>query len=245
MSPSTFLSATKSISGFDEPVNAISHLLGAVVFLVLSVKLIRSGRGNNRWHLACLAVFAFSCIFMLSISGVYHLLDSRGTAHAVMRRVDHAAIFLLIAGTFTPIHGILFAGRWRWVVLASVWCAAVIGITFVSVFLERMPPWLSVIFYLTLGWFGLISALKLYHRRGWGFIAPLVYGGISYTLGAAYLGVGALIDGLAIIPGVLGRHEVFHFAVLAGIGFHWRFVSNFSSCDTEASVRSSVIQQEN
>ncbi len=74
-----------------------------------------------------------------------------------------------------------------------------------------------------------IAVFKLFRCRGWSFVAPLVYGGIAYSLGAAYLGLGALIDGLVIIPGVVGRHEVFHFAVIAGIGCHWRFVARFAA----------------
>lgn len=222
------LVSTRSIPGFSEPVNAMSHLGGAAVFLALGWKLVRKGRGNFG-RVLCLAVFACCCVLLLAISGVYHLIGADGTAHIVLRRLDHAAIYLLIAGTFTPVHGILFTGAWRTAILAFVWIAAVTGIALQSVFLERMPPWLSVTFYLALGWVGLISAWKLYRQYGWAFVAPLVYGGVAYTLGAACLGLGALIDGLVIVSGAIGRHEIFHFAVLAGIGFHWKFVDSFAS----------------
>jgi channel protein (hemolysin III family) len=97
------------IPGFTHPLSSIIHFLGAIFFTYMAYFLIRRGKGSSI-RIVSLAVFTSSCVFLLLISAVYHLLETSGIAHAVFQRLDHAAIFLVIAGTFTPIHCILFTG---------------------------------------------------------------------------------------------------------------------------------------
>src|SRR5262245_30751473 len=89
------------LPGFHEPFSAISHLFGAVLFAFMGLLLLRRGRGDTG-RLIYLGVFVFACVFLMSMSGVYHMMIRGGAAHSVMERLDHAAIFVLIAGTFTP-----------------------------------------------------------------------------------------------------------------------------------------------
>src|SRR5215213_5458383 len=104
------------IPGFADPFSSLSHLLGAVVFLALGFVLIRRGAGNTA-RVVSLLIFILGSVLLLSVSGTYHLLDPTGTAREVMRRLDHAAIFVLIACSFTPPHVIMFRGAGRWGVL--------------------------------------------------------------------------------------------------------------------------------
>src|SRR5437879_4090908 len=97
------------LPGFHEPFSAISHLLCAALFAWLGALLLRRARGDTL-RTAFLSVYVFSCVLLFSMSGVYHQMVRGGTAHRVMERLDHGAIFILIAGTFTPVHGILFSG---------------------------------------------------------------------------------------------------------------------------------------
>jgi channel protein (hemolysin III family) len=212
-----------AIPGFAEPVAAWTHLLGVVLFLALTWPLLRRGRGS-RGRIVSLAAFAFACLFVLSMSTVYHMLDPEGGARAVVQRLDHAAIFTLIAGTVTPIHAILFRGVWRWGMLVFIWAAAITGIVLKTVFFAGVPPWLGVLLYVCLGWVGVVSIFKIWRGFGWRFAAPIAYGGLMYTLGAGTLGLLAYLGGPMLIQGVVGRHELFHLAVLAGMGFHWQFV---------------------
>ena len=103
---------TTSVPGFGEPFSSISHLIGALVFLVYGVKLIYMARSHVAWAVA-VGVFVLSGVFLLSMSSVYHMLDVDGAGRDVLQRLDHAGIFALIAGTFTPAHVILFTGVWR------------------------------------------------------------------------------------------------------------------------------------
>lgn len=214
----------RAIPGFTEPVSSLSHLLGAGAFAVLGVLLLVRGRGSAG-RVACLTVYAFAVVFLLSISGVYHLLAFGGTGRAVLERLDHSAIFVLIAGSFTPAHGILFRGWARWVPLAFVWAGAAVGIVFKAMFLRAMPEWLGLALYLGLGWVGVASAAALWRRYGVDFVRPLLQGGAVYTLG----GVLEFVRWPDLIPGVIGPHEVMHLLVLAAVALHWKFVYRFAA----------------
>jgi channel protein (hemolysin III family) len=208
-----------SIPGFSDPLSSLSHLAAAVVFAVLSVPLMSRGRGEAL-RVVSLGVFAFSCVLLLSLSGAYHLLSPGTAAREVLMRLDHAAIFVLIAGSFTPVHAILLRDRWHWHLLAWIWAAAIAGLVLKTVYFDTMPAWLGLLMYLGLGWLGLISTVAIALRSGVRFILPLVWGALAYT-------GGALVDFLGwpvLVAGVVGPHELFHLAVLAGISFHWAFI---------------------
>ena len=211
------------LPGFYEPFSAISHLFGAVFFLYLGSLLIRKGWGD-RSRVAYLSVYAIACTLLLSMSGVYHMMVRATTVRAVMERLDHGAIFILIAGTFTPAHGILFRGWLRWGVLLVIWTLAIVGITLKTIFFAELPEWMGLSFYLGLGWIGLLSMIVLAKRYGFSFVKPLVWGAIAYTLGAVF----EFLRWFVIIPGVIHSHEIFHLAVLAGALFHWWFIWQFA-----------------
>lgn len=207
------------LPGFHEPFSAMSHLLGAVVFLILGVMLVARGRGD-RTRVAFLTVYAASCVCLFAVSGVYHMVTRSGTAHRVMARIDHGAIFLLIAGTCTAVHGLLFRGWLRWGPLALIWACAITGITLKTIFFDSLAEWIGLSFYLTLGWFGGLSVVLLARRHGIAFVKPVVLGGLAYTVG----GIMEFRDLPVLLPRVVHAHEVFHVAVLAGALLHWQFV---------------------
>lgn len=207
------------LPGFYEPFNAISHLIATVVFLILGWKLIQRGRGC-RISIAFLIIYSLSCIFLLSMSTVFHMMVRGGTASRVMERLDHGAIFVLIAGTFTGVHGIFFRGWFRWVPLVVVWLVAAACITLKTVFFTSLPEWVGLSFYLGLSWIAVLTAIPILRRHGLAHIAPIFYGGAAYSVGAIMEYNGWFV----VIPGVIHAHEIWHVAVLAGALFHWRFV---------------------
>jgi channel protein (hemolysin III family) len=208
-----------SIAGFSDPFSSLTHLAGAVVFAILGVVLLYRGRGDLGRMLS-LGVFAFSCLLLLSLSGAYHLLAPGSAAREVLKRLDHAAIFVLIAGSFTPVHAILFRGAWRWGMLAGIWGAAVAGLTIKTLNFGTTPEWVGLTMYLGLGWMGVISVAALARRYGLRFVLPLVWGALAYTAGA----VAEFLRWPQLLPGVVGPHEIFHLAVLAGIAWQWAFI---------------------
>ena len=220
-----------AIAGFSDPVSSISHLVGAVVFAFLAATLLRRG-GGDRLRMISLSVFAVSCVLLLGLSGVYHLLSPDTAGRAVLKQLDHAAIFVLIAGSFTPVHVILFRGVWRWGTLAAIWGAAIAGVVVKTVYFDVMPEWLGLTMYLGLGWIGVFSAAALARLYGWRFIRPVLWGALAYTVGA----LAEFLRWPLLLPGILGPHEIFHLAVLAGISLHWKFILGCASAAGAASA---------
>ncbi|MBI3562359.1 MAG: hemolysin III family protein [Gammaproteobacteria bacterium] len=214
------------IPGFSEPFSSLSHLVGAGVFCALGIWLIIRGRGHAGRVLA-LVIFSVSVVFLLAMSGVFHLLQPGGAARNVLQRLDHAGIFFLIAGTFTPIHGILFQRGWRWGILVLVWTIAITGITLKTIFFHDIAEWLGLGLYLGLGWLGAVTGILLYRRHSFGCIKPLLYGALAYTAGA----IMEFIQMPTLVRGVIGPHEVFHIAVLVGISFHFALVVRITQRD--------------
>ncbi|MGB7542771.1 MAG: hemolysin III family protein [Burkholderiales bacterium] len=217
-----------SIPGFSDPVSAMTHLLGSGVFAVLGFFLVRKGRRADgsgwNWRMTGLTVFAFAAVALLGISGAYHTLQPGLAPRRVMQQLDHDAIFILIAATFVPVHAILFEGWRRWLILLILFSLAAAGITFNFLYFNGYPEIAGLTSYIAMGWVGGYSGYALYHRYGWGFIRPLVWGGIAYTLGGAV----EFLHRPVLIEGVVGPHELLHLAVLAGLGFHFRFVFSFA-----------------
>ncbi|MDH4224886.1 MAG: hemolysin III family protein [Deltaproteobacteria bacterium] len=216
------------IPGFSDPASSLTHLGGGGVFLVLGVMLVRKGArladSSRMWRVAALGLFAFAAVAQLGISGAYHLLSHEGLARLVMQRIDHAAIFFLIMASFFPLHAILFTGWRRWLILLLLAAMAATGITLKTIYFTSLPDWAGLVLYVAMGWVGGYSGWMLYRRIGWPFISPLVWGGVAYTLG----GIVEVLGWPVVIQGVLGPHELFHVAVLAGLGFHFKFTFSFA-----------------
>ncbi|HEX9182985.1 MAG TPA: hemolysin III family protein [Burkholderiales bacterium] len=208
-----------SFAGFSDPFSSLTHLAGATACAMLTVDLVRRGRGDSGRVLA-LCTFAFSCVLLLSLSGVYHLLTPGTAGRDVLKRLDHAAIFVLIAGSFTPVHAILFRGVWRWGMLAGIWGAAIAGLALKTLNFSATPEWVGLLMFLGLGWMGAISVVALACRYSFGFVLPLIWGGLAYTVGA----VAEFLRWPQLLPGIIGPHEIFHVAVLAGVAWHWSFI---------------------
>ena len=201
-----------SIPGFSDPVSSLTHLAGAATFAVLGGFLIARGRGDARRVIA-LSVFVFSCVLLLSLSGVYHLLTPATAGRGVLLRLDHAAIFILIAGSFTPVHSILLRDRWQWHLLAWIWIAALAGLTLKTVYFDVMPSWLGLLMYLGLGWMGVVSTAAIARRHGVRFVLPLVWGALAYTIGALadYLRWPVLVANVSGIVLPAAARQIVHF----------------------------------
>jgi len=188
------------------------------------VSLVREAEGDPVRRIA-VVVFAFSCSLMLLVSGLYHMSAQGGVARYVMQRVDHAAVFILIAATFTPLHAILLRGPRRWGMLGGVWALALAGLAYKTMNFNSMPEWVSLALYLAFGWLGIASVVAIGQRLGPAYVRPLLFGAVAYTAGAC----ADFAHWPAHLSPMIGSHEVFHVAVLAGIGYHWKFVRAFAS----------------
>jgi channel protein (hemolysin III family) len=192
--------------------------------------------GGLRWLVArrkayrpALGVFIVAAALLLVCSGGYHMLEL-GADRRLMQRLDHAAIFTMIAGTFTAIHGVAFRGRWRGTFLLIVWALALTGLALKTIFFDDIPESVGLVLYLGLGGVGGLSAWGLWRSFGWAGARALIWGGAVYSTGAAY----DFFRGPALIDGVIGAHEVFHLSVVIGMLLHWNSVRTLISLRDQA-----------
>ncbi len=219
------------LPGFFEPFSALTHLAGALFFLWLGIKLLARARGNGL-RVFFIAIYVFCTVFLLSMSGVYHMLPGDTIPRSVLGRLDYAGIFTLIAGTHTPIQGLFFRGLWRWIPLALMWGLAITGIVMFSIFYHELPYGLGNAIFLGLGWFAGAFGLYLWWRYGTARMVLLVGGGVAYSVGAVCMGLGWP----TLIPGVIGPHEIWHIAVLSAMAMHWRFLYRHAHYPTSGPV---------
>jgi hemolysin III len=172
---------------------------------------------------AAAAVYAASVSALFGVSALYHRVTWTIPARRRMRRLDHAMIFLLIAGTYTPVGLLVLAGRLATVVLAVVWGGALAGIVLELVW-TRAPRWLGGAVYLTLGWVAVVAMPQLFARLGLAGGLLLVAGGLSYSVGAAVYELRRPDP----VPAVFGYHEVFHLLVIAGVAAHFLAISRYA-----------------
>lgn len=228
------------IPGFSEPVSSLSHLLTAALGLAGAFFLIYRGRGNNN-RVIGLSIYSFCVIFLFSMSGVYHLLEKGTDASYVLRILDYSGIFALIAGSFTPIHLILFRGIHRWLILMIVWTVAITGLTLTAIFFTSIAHWVYLTIFLSLGWMGLITFWKIYELYSKFLVKYLVLGGLSYSLGAVI----EFLNWPTLWEGVIEPHEVFHFFVVIGAVFHWCLIYRIAKYPISSRVLFNVAEYPN
>jgi hemolysin III len=202
-----------------EPVNAISHIIGAVSALVASCLLLFCNATTPARTIAVI-IYSLSLVVLFGASGIYHAISAKPGTIEILRKIDHSAIYSLIAGTYTPFCVIAFVGFWRWGFLSIIWALALAGIM-VKVFIIRTPRWLTAGLYVVMGWLCIIATHELLLRLlpvtlGW-----LLAGGILYTLGAVIY----ITRKGDLFPGVFGFHEIWHIFVLLGATAHFLAVS--------------------
>ena len=195
-----------------EPVSGFTHLAGAVLSTIgLFLLLGQIPAGANMSHIVSLVIFGVSLILLYSASATYHLLNLSEKGIAVLRRIDHMMIFVLIAGTYTPICLIALTGAWRWGLLISIWTLALAGIILKLVWFNA-PRWLSTLFYILMGWLVVIAFVPLLKALSLAGVAWLVCGGLLYTIGAVIYAT----KWPRLTSRIFGFHEIFHLFILAG-----------------------------
>ena len=203
------------IRKFREPVNGFTHLGGAIASAGGLVALLIIGWQSIE-KIVSLFVYGLSLISLFAASATYHLADVRPKIQETLRKVDHSAIYLLIAGTYTPFCINAFTGFWRWGMLSIIWSLAFIGIL-VKVFTVNAPRWLSAGVYVVMGWLCIAALGEMLVVLPTFALTWLIVGGIIYTLGALVY----ITKIMNFWPGKFGYHEVWHIFVLLGAAAHF------------------------
>ena len=198
----------------------VSHQYAFVVAIAAGAVLVALAPAG-RIRAAC-AVYAVSLCAMLGASALYHRVDWPAALGRWMRRLDHAMIYVLIAGTFTPFAVALLGGTLRTVILAVAWGGAVAGIVLALCWIDA-PRWLAAGVYVALGWVGIATFPEILSNGGAGAAALVASGGLLYTAGAVVYARRRPDPR----PAVFGFHEVFHVLVLVAAAAHYAAVAAY------------------
>ncbi len=194
------------------------HLCAAVAAVIGLVALILLADSAEAY--AGGSIFAASLIALYATSATYHTITWGHRMRGFLKRLDHSMIFVLIAGTYTPICLVAASTAWGITLLAVVWAIALAGIV-LKVCWPGAPRWLSVLLYASAGWLGVVAAVPLTDWLAWAPIGLLIFGGVLYTIG----GVIYAARRPNPWPRVFGYHEVFHLLVIAGSALHYTLVA--------------------
>ena len=200
-----------------DPVSGFSHLLGAIASIVGLVFLIiwAAKYGEGAWDVVSFTIFGVSMLLLYVCSANYHLFNVGEKATRVLRKLDHIMIYILIAGTYTPICLGPLRGGWGWSIFGVVWGIALLGV-FLTIFYLKAPRWITTGLYLAMGWLVVIATYPMivtFSQAGMLYsLWWLLAGGLLYT-------IGAIIYALKWPPlknKYFGFHEIFHIFILLG-----------------------------
>lgn len=203
-----------------EVFNGVTHFVGAALSLVGLVFLVLLAEGVVA--VTTVSIYGASLVVLYLSSALYHILPVRAGVKRVLRRIDKTAIYLLIAGTYTPVTMLLFPNALGYTVLAVVWGVALLGAVLRWVLPGRIEP-VHQALYLGLGWLAVVGANHLLAAVPLSGLAWLVGGGLMYSVGAAVLGLGWPDPW----PEVVGHHGVWHLMVVGGSVMHFVFVAGY------------------
>ncbi len=205
-----------------DPWSSVTHMMGAVAFLFGTFVLVLWGllRNSGAAAVAAAAIFGLSLVALYSASAVYHYITAGPKLTLVLRKLDHSMIYVLIAGSYTPVLACFYPPESKKWMLAAIWAIALCGIM-IKLLWFHAPRWLYTAFYLMMGWFVLVDTAPL-AALPQGAFGLLAGGGVAYT-------IGGLIYGLKrpVLTPRFGFHELFHLFVLLGSLMHYLMVLFF------------------
>ncbi len=195
---------------YGERFNSITHAVGAVAAVVSGVQLVDvAARSGDAWKIFSFSIYAVTLLLLYLTSTLYHSL--RGATKNVLRKMDHCAIYLLIAGTYTPFTLVTLRGTIGWTMFTVVWTLAVLGIAQELLYAGRRRV-LSLVIYVVMGWLAIACTGPLVDGLGHAGFAWLAAGGLSYTAGIVFY---------ATDHKVRHGHGIWHLFVLAGSICHY------------------------
>ena len=202
-----------------DPGSAITH---GIAFLLAAVGaaplLIRSSEWSDHIHIVALGVFILTMMLLYAASTLYHSVDSTAKVNRRLKKLDHMMIFILIAGSYTPICLLVLGGRTGLILLAIVWAFAIAGIL-IKAFWVFCPKWVSSVLYIGMGWTCVLAFTQLLNSLSPAAFVWLLAGGIIYTVGGVIYALKLPIFNSK--HKYFGSHEIFHLFVMAGSACHF------------------------
>lgn len=209
-----------------DPISALTHLIGAIAAIIGMPLLLLKGaaQGNSMGVLVSYAVFMLSMVMLYSASASYHSFSVNYKVNKILKKMDHMSIFILIAGSYTPVAAVALPHHEAVILLSLVWGIAAAGMIF-KAFWVTCPKWVSSVIYTAMGWVCLLYIKDIYAGLGFQAFMWLFAGGMFYTVGAVIYAMKPAIFNNKISG--FGNHELFHCFVLAGSLCHFIMVYQY------------------
>lgn len=198
------------MSGFLHLGGMLLSIAGLVLLVVFAA------RQGDVWQVVTFSIYGASMILLYGASTLYHILFISERVHAIFRKIDHMMIFVLIAGTYTPICLVSLRGWVGWALFGLIWALALCGIV-MKAFWMHAPRWLYTLFYILMGWVAVVAIVPLGRLMPAGGLFWLFFGGVLYTVG----GVCYALKWPRIHFTWFGFHELFHIFILMGSIAHF------------------------
>ncbi|HLF88097.1 MAG TPA: hemolysin III family protein [Anaerolineales bacterium] len=207
--------STPKYSQSEEIANSITHGVGVVLSIAgLSVLTSFASVLGDAWHIVSCSIYGATQILLYTASTLYHSI-THPRAKSVFRVLDHSAIFLLIAGTYTPFTLVNLRGPWGWSIFGIVWLIAIVGIALRAFLMRktlmRQKAIWTVLPYIAMGWIAIIGIKPMFESIASGGIALVIAGGLAYTVGSVFY----------VWKRIPFNHAIWHVFVMAGSAFHF------------------------
>lgn len=202
-----------------DPGSALTHFIAMILAIVAAIPLIRKAAyASGRFAAIAVAIFIVSMILLYAASTIYHTLDISEPVNKILKKIDHMMIFVLIAGTYTPVCLIVLGNPVGYRLLALVWAIAVAGIV-ISALWINCPKWFSSMIYIAMGWVCLTAIKTIVASLTPGAFYWLLAGGIIYTIGGIIYALKLPLFNARFKH--FGSHEIFHLFVMGGSFCHY------------------------
>lgn len=212
-----------------EPINGLTHLIGAILSILGLIVLLAIAIDNrSARQIVAFSIFGASLVSMYCASAFYHSLTVSERAVAHLRRVDHMMIYILIAGTYTPVCMLLLPAGLGMGLLIAVWSLAALGV-FQTLAWMSAPQWFSTAVYIGMGWIAIFVVRPLLAAAPAGFFLWLLAGGVVYTLGAIVHAAKWPRPTTGAKPWLFGSHEIWHLCVMGGSFAHYWAILAYAS----------------
>ncbi|CUX20129.1 PAQR family membrane homeostasis protein TrhA [Clostridium sp. C105KSO13] len=210
---------------FKDPGSAITHFIGMLMAIFAAIPLlIKAAHEPSRIYVISISVYAVSMILLYAASTTYHTFDLSEKKNTILKKIDHMMIFVLIAGSYTPICLLVLQGRTGKILLGIVWSVAIVGIL-IKAFWVYCPKWVSSVLYIGMGWTCVLAFTQMLNNMSRTAFLWLLAGGIIYTVGGIIYAMKLPIFNNRHKN--FGSHEIFHLFVMGGSVCHFVLMYSF------------------
>ncbi len=218
---------SKAIKKLKDPGSAITHFIAMLMATFAATPLLIKALSKGKDSAVCCLIFIVSMILLYGASTIYHSFDKGERINKILKKFDHAMIFVLIAGSYTPICLLVIGGKVGIGLLSLVWGVGIVGIIFKLCWVT-CPKWLSSVMYIAMGWLCVLAFSPIMNNMTQEALMWLLVGGVIYTVGGILYAIKTpRVKAFNERHKLFGTHEIFHLFVMAGSLCHFVLIYNY------------------